>query len=472
MVKAHTKFVGAITAKCPTGNAMTIITTSIFELLKIGPGPSSSHTIGPMKAGFDFSRLMAELPADKQATASGIQVFLYGSLAATGKGHGTDRAILAGLMGKSPEDCPPDFLDGLALERDAVFTLKAGTQSVPFRSADIIFDAGRFDFPFSNTMVIRLSGRGGVIVEKEYYSVGGGFLQWKGWRESERSAPRYPYENAEQLWKQMKKHRIDLNMLMMANEKAITGLNEIEINHRLDRIIAVMDASVQRGVHTEGFMPGPIGLHRKAALLYQRTKGLTQNAERLLVYLCAYAFAAAEENAAGHIVVTAPTCGSAGVIPAVVSLLRRHYKLPHETIRSALLASVAVGFIAKQNASISGAEVGCQGEIGVASSMAAALLAFAGGSGAQIAENAAETALEHHLGLTCDPVKGYVQIPCIERNAMGAVKAYTAWLIAREGLPVWHIVGLDKAVEAMNLTGRDMKVEYRETSQGGLARCC
>jgi L-serine dehydratase len=451
---------------------MAIITTSIFELLKIGPGPSSSHTIGPMKAGFDFYQLMQGLPAETLADAAGLQVFLYGSLAATGKGHGTDRAILAGLLGKSPEDCPPDFLDGLTLERGTKITLRAGERSLPFRATDMQFDAGRFDFPFSNTMIIRLSGGGGIILEKEYYSVGGGFLQWKGWQESERGAPRYPYENAEQLWKQMKKHRLKLDELMLANEKAITGLNETEINRRLDRIIAVMEESVQRGVHTEGFLPGPIGLHRKAALFYQRAKGIPKSAERLLVYLCAYAFAAAEENAAGHIVVTAPTCGSAGVIPAVVSLLRRHYKLPIETVRRALLASVAVGFIAKQNASISGAEVGCQGEIGVASSMAAALVAFATDSGALIAENAAETALEHHLGMTCDPVKGYVQIPCIERNAMGAVKAYTAWLIAREGLPVWHIVGLDKAVEAMNLTGRDMKVEYRETSQGGLARCC
>jgi len=451
---------------------MTIISTSIFELLKIGPGPSSSHTIGPMKAGFDFFQLMQGLPPKTLADANSLQVFLYGSLAATGKGHGTDRAIMAGLLGKSPEDCPSDFLDGLSLERNSEITLKAGERSLPFRATDMQFDASRFDFPFSNTMIIRLSSSEGAILEKEYYSVGGGFLQWKGWQESKRGAPRYPYENAEQLLKQLKKHRLNLKELMLANEKAITGLNETEVNHRLDRIIAVMKESVQRGVHTEGFLPGPIGLHRKAALLYQRAKELPQNAERLLVYLCAYAFAAAEENAAGHIVVTAPTCGSAGVIPSIVSLLLNHYKLPIETVRGALLASVAIGFIAKQNASISGAEVGCQGEIGVASSMAAALLAFADDNGVRVAENAAETALEHHLGMTCDPVKGYVQIPCIERNAMGAVKAYTAWLIAREGLPVWHIVGLDNAVEAMNLTGRDMKVEYRETSQGGLARCC
>ncbi len=451
---------------------MGIITTSVFELLKIGPGPSSSHTIGPMKAGYDFSRLIQGLTSEQQTSITGIEVKLFGSLSATGRGHGTDRAVLAGLLGRRPEECPPDFLDGLSLDQHAVHLLQVGTCTIRFTAANIRWDDGQYDFPFSNTLIISLYGNGETLLEREYYSIGGGFLQWKGERETERGAPRYPYENAAQLWKLLKKHRLGLPELMLANEMAITGLDLNEINRRLDRIIAVMEKSVRLGVHTEGFLPGPIGLHRKAPLMYQRAGGMTQNAERLLVYLCAYAFAAAEENAAGHVVVTAPTCGSAGVIPAVVSLLRRHWKLSLETVRNALLASVAIGFIAKQNASISGAEVGCQGEVGVASCMAAFLIAFASGSDLRVAENAAETALEHHLGLTCDPVKGYVQIPCIERNAMGAVKAYTAWLIAREGLPDWHIVGLDKAIEAMNLTGRDMRVEYRETSQGGLARCC
>ncbi len=451
---------------------MPVITTSIFELLKIGPGPSSSHTIGPMKAGYDFYRLMAELPAERQAAAARIEVFLYGSLAATGMGHGTDRAVLAGLSGKTPEDCPPDFLDRLCLEQNALFSLQAGNHAIPFHAADMHWDPEQHDFPYSNTMILRLSSATETIVEREYYSIGGGFLHWKGRNEPERGSPRYLYENAAQLWKQLKKHRLSLDQLMLANETAITGLDEAEINRRLDRIIAVMEESVHRGVHTEGFLPGPIKLHRKAALMFQRAGTLPQNAERLLVYLCAYAFAAAEENAAGHTVVTAPTCGSAGVIPAMVHLLRQHQKIPLEAVRKALLGAVAIGFIAKQNASISGAEVGCQGEIGIASSMAAALIALASGCEVRIAENAAETALEHHLGMTCDPVKGYVQIPCIERNAMGAVKAYTSYLIAREGLPDWHIVGLDKAIEAMKQTGRDMRSEYRETAQGGLARCC
>lgn len=451
---------------------MPPITTSIFDLLKIGPGPSSSHTIGPMKAGYDFHCLMQQLPPEQQAAVTGLQVLLFGSLAATGKGHGTDRAVLAGLLGQEPESCPPDFLDRINPEQPGGIPLPMGKRQLLFRAADMLWDDRQHDYPFSNTLVIRLHGTGGLLLEKEYYSVGGGFLQWQGWQEPQRGLPRYPYANAEQLWKQLKKHRLRLDELLLANETAITGLAEPQIMERLDRIIQVMQQAVERGVRTEGYLPGPIGLHRKAALLYQRAQALPRNSERLTVFLCAYAFAAAEENASGHIVVTAPTCGSAGVLPSVVHLLLKHHKLSRDAVRRALLGAAAVGFIAKQNASISGAEVGCQGEIGVASSMAAALIALANGCGERIAENAAETALEHHLGMTCDPVKGYVQIPCIERNAMGAVKAWTSYLIAREGLPDWHIVGLDKAIEAMRQTGRDLKAEYRETAQGGLAKLC
>jgi len=453
-------------------SGMAAITTSVFELLKIGPGPSSSHTMGPMKAGKDFHQLLMDLPAATLSAATELQVHLYGSLAATGKGHGTDRAVLAGLMGHDPEDCPPDILDAVHLDPRSPLTLDLDTRPLTFRYQDLIFHEETGGFPYSNTMIIRLSGPQGVILEREYYSVGGGFIQWKGGEETTKGIPRYPYENAAELTKLLKKHRLELPDLMMANERAITGRTEQEINERLDRIIAAMEDAVQRGLTTEGYLPGPIRLHRKAPLFFQRARGMTQNVERLLVYLCAYAFAAAEENAAGHRVVTAPTCGSAGVLPALVCLLRRHGKIPLAKLRRALLAAVAVGFIAKHNASISGAEVGCQGEIGVAASMGAAFVALANNAGTRIAENAAETALEHHLGMTCDPVQGYVQIPCIERNAMGAVKAYTSYLIAREGVPEWHLVSLDKAVAAMNMTGRDMPFQYRETSLGGLARCC
>ncbi|PKN04826.1 MAG: L-serine ammonia-lyase [Deltaproteobacteria bacterium HGW-Deltaproteobacteria-9] len=451
---------------------MPAIDTSIFELFKIGPGSSSSHTIGPMKAGYDFYRLMDDLTGKKLDQAEKLQVILHGSLAATGKGHGTDRAVLAGLLGSAPETCSSDFLDNLVIEPQKTFFVKLRNKIVGLAAKDIIFNTSGHNFPFSNTMIIRLSGKTGVLLEREYYSVGGGFLQWKGWRKTRRNAPLYPYSNTLELQKQLKKHHLNLPDLMMANEQAITGATKTQINSQLDQILAVMDDAVIRGIRTEGYLPGPIGLHRKAPLLFQRSQKMSKNPDRFMVRLCAYAFAAAEENAAGHIVVTAPTCGSAGILPGVIRLLRHHSKIPSSLLREALLTAAAIGFIAKHNASISGAEVGCQGEVGVASSMAAALIAQAHHAEFEIIENAAETALEHHLGVTCDPVQGYVQIPCIERNAMGAVKAYTAYLIAREGIPEWHLVGLDKAVKAMMLTGRDMQPKYKETAEGGLAKCC
>lgn len=451
---------------------MTVINTSIFELLKIGPGPSSSHTIGPMKAGYDFHLLLNALPEGKIRQATTLQIRLHGSLGATGKGHGTDRAVLAGILGQSPETCSSEFLDKISLTPKHPIPFPLQGKEIPVRVNDLIFDTSEHDFPYSNTMIIRLSGSGGTILEKEYYSIGGGFLQWKGWQEPQRGVPAYPYANTEELKKQMKKHHLRLHELMMANEQAITGMTAEAINRRLDQVLAVMDDAVTRGMQTEGYLPGPIGLHRKAPLIHQRAQKMSQSPDRFMVNLCAYAFAAAEENAAGHIVVTAPTCGSAGVIPGVVRLLRHHHKIPAATMRAALLAATVIGFIARQNASIAGAEVGCQGEIGVASSMAAALTAQAHDAEFAIVENAAETALEHHLGMTCDPVGGFVQIPCIERNAMGAVKAYTSYLIAREGIPEWHVVRFDKAVQAMAQTGRDMSTKYKETAEGGLAKCC
>jgi len=425
-----------------------------------------------MKAGYDFYRLMNDLPDEKLRNADKLQVILHGSLAATGRGHGTDKAVVAGLLGKTPETCPADFLDELAFLPRKNILVAIKNKIFPLSGKDIVFDKSEHNFPFSNTMIIRLSAKNDVLLEREYYSVGGGFLQWKGWRKTKRGAPLYPYSNAVELNKQMNKHHLNLPELIMANEQAITGATKAQINDGLDHILAVMDNAVARGIRTEGYLPGPIGLHRKAPLLFQRAKKMSKNPDRFMASLCAYAFAAAEENAAGHIVVTAPTCGSAGILPGVIRLLRHHHKIPALLLREALLAAAAIGFIAKHNASISGAEVGRQGEVGVASSMAAALIAQAHRAEFEIVENAAETALEHHLGMTCDPVKGYVLIPCIERNAMGAVKAYTAYLIAREGIPEWHLVGFDKAVQAMMQTGRDMQSKYKETSEGGLATCC
>lgn len=458
---------------------MQPITTSIFDLFKIGPGPSSSHTIGPMRAGNNFIRLLQNLPPTALAPARSLRVLLYGSLSDTGRGHGTDRAVLAGLLGHEPASCSAQTLDSLDLDRGARHTVAIRDHSLTITPADIIFTTerrgGRRDrtphFPYSNTLVIQLMGAAGALFEREYYSVGGGFVEWKGYKPERRGRPRFPYSNTVQLQVQLQRHRISLHTLMLENEQAITGMALDRIYEQLDAVLDTMTAAVKGGIVTEGYLPGPIHLHRKGSLLFQRAQKMGRSPDRFLVYLSAYAFAASEENAAGHPVVTAPTCGSAGVIPAVLYFLHRHNELPRAVLRDALLAAAAIGFIIKHGASISGAEVGCQGEVGAASAMAAAFIADANSHPFMILENAAETALEHHLGMTCDPVKGYVQIPCIERNAMGAVKAYTAYTIACAGIPEWHIVGLDKAVKAMAMTGRDMPCQYKETSRGGLARC-
>ena len=267
----------------------------------------------------------------------------------------------------------------------------------------------------------------------------------------------------------MRAKNISIPDLVLENETAITGAGPEEIFKRLDRILAVMDKAVDRGLNTRGILPGSIGLSRKAAGILERSAGMGGQAEKALVDLDAWAMAVGEENAAGHIVVTAPTLGSCGVIPAVIRFLTVYGRQTAGPIRRGLLTAAAVGFLIKHNASIAGADVGCQGEIGAASAMAAAMMAETRGYGPEIAASAAEIAMEHHLGLTCDPVGGYVQIPCIERNAMGAVKAYNSFLLASAGDPCRQKVSFDKVVEVMLATGRDMSNKYKETSQGGLA---
>lgn len=451
---------------------MEPVVTTLFELFKIGPGPSSSHTLGPMRAGYDFIRLAARIPTADLDRSTRLIVRLFGSLSATGKGHGTDRAVLAGLLGKQPDDCPTDFLDNLLPDDTKPYSIVIGENTFEVTGKDIIFDALVHDHPFSNTLVISLLAENGApIFEREYYSVGGGFIQWKGWTPPERGTPPYPYSTMEELKKQLSDNDITLDRLMIANEKALTGFSEQRIFENIGRILTAMDKAVEAGISTDGILPGPIGLWRKGGELLRRSNSKDRIADNFLVTLSAYAFAAAEENAAGHIVVTAPTSGSAGVIPAILSIMRTRLMLPDQSIREGLLAAAAVGFLCKHNATIAGAEGGCQAEIGVASAMAAAMLANACGYGARVVENSAETALEHHLGMTCDPVQGYVQIPCIERNAMGAVKAYTAFMIASSEEHTRHKVGLDVTIKAMADTGRDLSCKYKETSQGGLATC-
>ncbi|WP_419787675.1 L-serine ammonia-lyase [Pseudodesulfovibrio sp.] len=448
---------------------MPAISTSIFELLKIGPGPSSSHTIGPMRAGFNFMERIRELPQEMRQKGDTLDIRLFGSLSATGEGHGTPRAIMAGLLGQQPDTCDSKAMDPF-LDKKRPFELDLGDKKLSYRTGDIIFDAVQHDYPHSNTMIFRFKAGTEVLLERIYFSVGGGFLRWQGWEEPVTGKPVYPYETMAELKEHLRNNSIRLHTLVLANEKSITGVCEAEILAGLDRVVEVMEQAVERGIAAKGVLPGPIGLQRKASIMYKSAKKLEFQGSGFLRAINAYALAASEENASGHCVVTAPTCGAAGVIPAIIFMLKRHMGALQKEIRHGLLAAAAVGFLAKHNASISGAEVGCQGEVGVASSMAAALLSYARGHRFQITENAAEIAMEHHLGLTCDPVGGFVQIPCIERNAMGAVKAYNAFLIASTLEESYQMVNLDKVFKAMAQTGKDMSRKYKETSLGGLAQ--
>jgi L-serine dehydratase len=422
-----------------------------------------------MKAGIDFRNNIRTLPESLITKADSIEVRLFGSLSATGKGHGTDRAVTAGLLGHNPEECPIDFLENLFKSPNDSYSIELDNKTIALSGKDIIFDKVLHDYPFSNTLLIRLMEGKDVLFEREYYSLGGGFIQWKGWSETVIGEPLYKYENMAQLKELLSKHNLKLHELMLENEKAVTGKTEEEIYRRLENIVDVMNSNIKSGLNTEGILPGPIGLHRKAPMLYKHSKEMQNTQDRFLVTLDACAMAVAEENSAGSRVVTGPTFGSAGVIPAVMYIMKHFLDVSDEAILNGLLAAASFGFIAKHNASLASAEVGCQGEIGVASSMAAAMLAYGTGHGFQVTENAAETAMEHHLGLTCDPVGGYVQIPCIERNAMGAAKAYNSFLIAIAEVAMFHLVDFDKVIQAMAETGRDMSTKYKGTSKGGLA---
>ena len=456
------------------------IIMSVFELLKAGPGPSSSHTIGPMKAGADFVARVKNLNQELCQKARGLRVRLLGSLSATGQGHGTDRAVLAGLMGYEPASCPPALLNEFPALPQSERLFKAGSLTLPLGLEIIEYGPVLHEYPYSNTLFIDLLDRpypfespaeeGEILFSMEYYSVGGGFLQWKGWQPEERGKPAHPYGNLKELHQRLAESGLSLDRLLLENETAITGAATNSIKHELDRLLELMMDTVRRGCEASGRLPGTIGLYRKAGRLFEKAP-LMYEFDRNLALLNAYAYGAAEENAAGNIIVTAPTCGAAGVVPAITMFMRNQLSLGFESLRRGLLAAAMVGFIAKQNAGIAGAEVGCQGEIGVASSMGAAMMAYGRGYDLRIVENAAEIALEHHLGLTCDPVGGYVQIPCIERNAVGAVKAYNAALIACNEDPANHKVSYDETLKAMAEIGCDMCSKYKETSTGGLAVC-
>lgn len=455
----------------------TSIRISVFDMFEIGPGPSSSHTIGPMKAAYNFWQCCQDLPADVQKAACRVRVRLLGSLSATGEGHGTDRAIIAGLLGQQPCDCPPHLLTDIETGRMETMFVMPCAAPLPLAMNTVEHAEIVHDKPYSNTLIIELlaapsdasSSTDSILFSREYYSVGGGFIQWKGWQAEERGLPLHHYASMGELQAIALETGFSLHEIILRNEGAITGDSRPSIIKRLQSVIDSMEASVERGLSKTGILPGSLGLNRKAAALASRAKSLPSALDTFLCRLNAYAFAVSEENADGGVIVTAPTCGAAGVMPAILWAMRHDLNIGDRAMREGVLASAAVGFLAKHNAGIAGAEVGCQGEVGVASSMAAAMLAHARGYAIPIVANAAEIALEHHLGLTCDPVGGYVQIPCIERNAVGAIKAYNACLIASCEDPHHHLVSLDSVISAMAEIGHDMNAKFKETSAGGLA---
>jgi L-serine dehydratase len=448
------------------------VMTTLDEFYKVGPGPSSSHTIGPMRITYDFYQRCTKLPADQLAKATALKVFLFGSLSATGKGHGTERAALAGLVGKEPATVDPAFLDSLRDKPDQSLPVKLGSKTMNVTLKDVVFDATDGNFPHPNTMTVKLMAGNDVLLEQEYYSVGGGFIEWKGYKPPQKNPPKYPFSTMKQLRQHAEKNNLTIPQVILANEMAIPGRSQDEVYAFVDKITNAMVAIVKSGLNApEGVLPGPIKLQSKAATVYKRAMDDKFQSDRGIGCLSAYALAGSEENGRGHLVVTAPTGGSAGVLPALVyGLGEGGRKLPKEKIRDGMLAAAAIGYLCKHNATLSAAEGGCQAEIGVASAMAAALVAAAYDASPRVLENAAESALEHHLGMTCDPVAGYVQVPCIERCAFGAVKAWTAWAIASNEIESRHRVDLDATIAAMAQTAKDMNSKYKETSQAGLAQ--
>lgn len=446
------------------------ITTSIFELFKVGPGPSSSHTIGPMKAAKEFLNICNSLSPEIIKSANSITVNLYGSLSATGKGHGTDRAILAGLFGWTPENTNPKEFSNLLTNENKFYQIQIRENNIPFNSHNIIFNKGKFDFPHPNTLTFQLKSETKILIEEEFYSIGGGFIIRKG-EESilKKKTTKYPYSTMEELKDILENEKIELIDLIIENEKSISGLSIEQINQKIDSILNFMHNAVLRGIETDEVLPGSINLHRKAKYLYSKATQHKNSQESFLMFLNAYCEAASEENAAGHIVVTAPTSGASGVIPGVTYLMKKHFNFEQDKIRNGMLVAALIGFLVKHNASISGAEMGCMGEIGTASAMSAAMFSYCAGHSINVIEAAAEIAIEHHLGMTCDPIGGYVQIPCIERNAMGAVKAYNAYLLASSGNQAYQKISLDSVIKVMKATGNDMSKKYKETSEAGLA---
>jgi L-serine dehydratase len=452
------------------------LNVSVFDLFKIGIGPSSSHTMGPMTAAYRYIREVQE--RGQLAQVARVAVDLYGSLALTGKGHATDTAVTLGLAGWLPAQVDPDAAAKLIEEvRQRGQLTLAGSQSIEFKIDRDIHWHYKESLPYHpNALTLHAyDAQGGVLHEGTFYSVGGGFVVTQAEAESPTAlaagpAIPFPFENAEELLLIAEREKVRIADIMMSNECALRS--EAEVRSGLDRICSAMNACIDRGLREEGILPGGLNVKRRAKTMREaleaRERSKSVDPLNAMDWISAWALAVNEENAAGGKVVTAPTNGAAGIVPAVLRYYDRYCNGTAEGRHTFLLTAAAIGTLYKRNASISAAEVGCQGEIGVACSIAAAGLAAAqGGTNEQI-ENAAEIGMEHNLGLTCDPIRGLVQIPCIERNATGAVKAVGAVRLALMGDGTHHVT-LDRVIETMRRTGADMRDSYKETSLGGLA---
>ena len=450
---------------------------STFDLFKVGIGPSSSHTVGPMHAARMFAVALADTGALNRCYR--VTTELFGSLGATGAGHGSPKAIILGLEGEAPDTVDIDGIEArVAAAREQGSLTLLGQHQIAFDYRDDLVMHRTETLPFhANGMrFTAYDEQGETLQTRVYYSVGGGFVV----DESATGADvivddptpvKYPFSSAEELLAQCREHGLSISALMLANEQA--WRSEAEVRSGLLSLWEVMQACIDRGCRTEGIMPGGLKVKRRAAQLYRQLKSqgdsLGDESLNTMDWVTLYALAVNEENAVGGRIVTAPTNGAAGIIPAVLKYYLHHCKgASDDDVCRFLLTAGAIGILYKINASISGAEVGCQGEVGSACSMAAGALADAlGGTPAQV-ENAAEIAMEHNLGLTCDPIGGLVQVPCIERNAMGAVKAISAARMALRGSGE-HFVSLDQVIKTMRDTGRDMQDKYKETARGGLA---
>ncbi|WP_446810523.1 L-serine ammonia-lyase [Methylomonas sp. 2BW1-5-20] len=450
---------------------------SVFDIFKIGIGPSSSHTVGPMRAAMTFAGSLEQQGIIEKVQR--LRTELFGSLGATGKGHGTDKAVLLGLEGEAPDLIDPAIIpQRLAAIRESGVVKLLHRYPVPFdEKTDLLFQRKVLPYHSNGMRFTVFDATRNELLQTDYYSVGGGFVVTDAAAAADRlsnddTCLPYPFKTGAAILKLCATHHKSISDLMLSNEKA--WLSEEQIRRNLLHIWQVMQACVERGLHQEGVMPGGMKVRRRAANLYRQLSGeIPRQTPNMPVgtmeWVNLFALAVSEENASGGRVVTAPTNGAAGIIPAVLHYYWRFCEGANEDgVIRFLLTAAAIAILYKENASLSGAEVGCQGEVGVACSMAAGALAEVLGGTPEQVENAAEIGMEHNLGLTCDPVGGLVQVPCIERNAMGSVKAINAARIALRG-DGKHFVSLDKVIKTMRETGADMKTKYKETSRGGLA---